>query len=64
MAKRPNTTHVFTEISRLIAWSRWVTEVEYRIWNYTQDPETVLQDHYQELALSLNFSNILFPFLI
>ena len=27
MAKGPNTTHVFTKISRLIAWSRWVTEV-------------------------------------
>ena len=27
MAKGPNTMGVITKISRLIAWSRWVTEV-------------------------------------
>ena len=36
--------------------------IDYHIWNYTQDPEIVLQDYYQQLAIPLNFSDILLLF--
>ena len=33
--------------------------IDYHIWNHTQDSEIVLQDHYQQLAIPLNFSDVL-----
>ena len=56
LSQQVSTSSIFLIIFLQFSGNFWI---DYHIWNYTQDSEIVLQDHYQQLAIPLNFSDVL-----